>query len=162
LKKPLLFKEGLGWLLKSRLKVIMGKIHNNRNQKLRRKNLRNNMTKAEIILWSKLKGKQLGYKFRRQHGIGKYIVDFYCPELKLIIEVDGDTHGFYNQIVKDKERQIFLENLGFAIYRYTNNDIINNLDGVLDDLIEKIKLNPLSSTTPVPSLIRRGTILPCS
>ena len=78
----------------------MGKIHNNKNQKSRRKNLRNNMTKAEIILWSKLKGKQLGYKFRRQHGIGKYIIDFYCPKLKLIIEVDGDVHGFYNQIKK--------------------------------------------------------------
>ena len=66
----------------------MIKIHNIKSQKQRRKNLRNNMTKAEIILWSKLKGKQLGYKFRRQHGIGKFIVDFYCPVLKMIIEVD--------------------------------------------------------------------------
>ena len=134
----------------------MGKIHNNKNQKLRRKNLRNNMTKAEIILWSRLKGKQLKYKFRRQHGIGKYIVDFYCPELKLIIEVDGDIHGFYDQIKKDKERQDFLESLGFIVYRYTNIDIMNNLNGVLEDLISKIESNPLSSTTPSPSLSKEG------
>jgi very-short-patch-repair endonuclease len=128
----------------------MGKIHNIKTQKQTRKNLRNNMTKAEIILWSKLKGKQLGYKFRRQHGIGKYVVDFYCPELKLVIEADGDTHGFNSQIIKDKERQNYLESLGFKVCRYTNNDIIKNIDGVLDDLVVKIKSTLLSSTTPSP------------
>jgi len=97
------------------------------------------MTKAEVILWSKLRGKQLEYKFRRQHGIGKYVVDFYCPELKLIIEIDGDVHGFDNQIKKDKERREFLESLGFVILRYSNNDIKNNLGGVLNDLVAKIK-----------------------
>jgi very-short-patch-repair endonuclease len=134
----------------------MSRIHNNKKQKLIRKNLRNNMTKAEIIFWSKLKGKQLGYKFRRQHGIGNYIVDFYCPELRLIIELDGYPHGFDSQIKKDKERQNFLESLGFVVYRYMNNDIVNNLNGVLDDLIAKIKLIPLSSTTPNPSLSKEG------
>lgn len=134
----------------------MGKIHNIRSQKQIRKNLRNNMTRSEIILWSKLKEKQLGYKFRRQHGIGKYIVDFYCSELKLIIEVDGDVHGFNNQIAKDRERQDYLESLGSIIYRYTNNDIKNNLDGVLDNLVVKIKSISLSSTTPSPSLSKEG------
>ena len=114
------------------------------------------MTKAEVILWSKLKGKQLGYKFRRQHGIGNYIVDFYCPELRLIIELDGYPHGFSSQIRKDNERQNFLESLGFVVYRYVNNDIVNNLNGVLDDLIAKIKLIPLSPTTPSPSLSKEG------
>lgn len=134
----------------------MGKIHNIRSQKQIRKNLRNNMTRSEIIFWSKLKGKQLRYKFRRQHGIGKYIVDFYCSELKLIIEVDGDVHGFNNQIAKDRERQDYLESLGSIIYRYTNNDIKNNLDGVLDNLVVKIKSISLSSTTPSPSLSKEG------
>lgn len=111
------------------------------------------MTKAEIILWSKLKGKQLGYKFRRQHGIGKYIVDFYCPELRLIIELDGYPHGFDTQIKKDEERQNFLESLGFIVRRYANNDIENNLNGILDDLIAATKsLN----TTPSPSSSEEG------
>jgi len=114
------------------------------------------MTKAEIILWSKLKGKQLGYKFRRQHGIGKFIVDFYCPVLKMIIEVDGDVHGFDNQIIKDRSRQTFLESLGFTICRYTNNDVIKNIGGVLDDLVAKIELILLSSTTPSPSSSEEG------
>ena len=134
----------------------MIKVHNIKSQKQRRKNLRNNMTKAEIILWSKLKGKQLGYKFRRQHGIGKFIVDFYCPVLKMIIEVDGDVHGFNNQIIKDRSRQTFLESLGFIICRYTNNDVIKNIGGVLDDLVAKIELILLSSTTPSHSSSEEG------
>ncbi len=134
----------------------MTKIHNIESQKQTRRNLRSNMTKAEIIFWSKLRGKQLGYKFRRQHGIGKYIVDFYCPELKLIVEIDGDVHGFNNKIKKDKDRQDFFENLGFIVFRYTNNDIKNNLTGVLDDLAVKIKSSPFSSTTPSPSSSEEG------
>ena len=117
----------------------MRKIHNIKDQKRIRQSLRNNMTKSEIILWSKIKSSQLGYKFRRQHGIGKYIVDFYCPELKLIIEIDGDVHGFENQIKKDEERQKFLENLGFTVLRYANNDVMQNINGVIEDLIRKIK-----------------------
>ena|SRR5680860_552242 len=117
----------------------MNKIYNIKNQKKTRQSLRNNMTKSEIILWSKLKGNQLGYKFRRQHGIGKYIVDFYCPELKLIVEIDGDVHGFEENIIKDNARQEFLESLSLKVLRYTNNDVKKNISGVLEDLIAKIK-----------------------
>lgn len=139
--------------------IIVIKIHNIKSQKQTRKNLRNNMTKAEIILWSKLKGKQLGYKFRRQHGIGNYVVDFYCPKLKLIIEIDGDVHAYNSQIIKDKERQNYLESLGLKVLRYANNDIKNNISGVLDDLIVKIELNSLSSTSPpAPPYLRRGEV----
>ncbi len=98
------------------------------------------MTNPEIILWSRLRGKQLGCKFRRQHGIGKFIVDFYCPELKLIVEIDGDIHGFDKQIKKDGERQKFLESLNFKVKRYSNNDVIRNLNGVLEDLIFCIEI----------------------
>ena len=119
---------------------MIEKIHNIKEQKQIRKNLRNNMTKTEIILWSKLKGKQLGYKFRRQHGIGRYIVDFYCPKLRLIVEVDGDVHALENNIIKDKERQNFLESLNFKVKRYTNNDVLKNLRGVLEDLIATMEM----------------------
>lgn len=131
----------------------MGKIYNRKNQKQTRKKLRNNMTKAEVILWSKLRGKQLGYKFRRQQGIGKYVVDFCCPELKLIIEVDGETHGLSSQIRKDKERQNFFEGMGFIVQRYSNDDVIKNLNGVMDNLVDVIKS---ISTTPGPSSNEEG------
>ena len=95
------------------------------------------MTKAEIILWSKLKGKQLnGLKFRRQHGINNYIVDFYCPELRLVIEIDGGVHCYDSRITYDKQRQEEIEALGIKVLRYTNNDVIKNLEGVLNNIIK--------------------------
>ncbi len=101
------------------------------------------MTKAEIALWSKLKGKQLnGLKFRRQCSINNYIVDFYCPELKLAIEIDGDVHYYDSRVAYDKKRQSEIEALGIRVLRYTNIDVARNLDGVLNDIV--IKTTPLS------------------
>jgi len=72
-------------------------------------------------LWNILKSKQLdGRKFRRQHSIGNYIVDFYCPSEKIIIELDGDPHGDYIQIQKDEIRDKYLEYLGFTVIRFEN------------------------------------------
>ncbi|ODS34002.1 MAG: methyltransferase [Candidatus Scalindua rubra] len=103
------------------------------------------MTKAEIILWSKLKGKQLnGLKFRRQYGINNYVVDFYCPELRLAIEVDGDVHSYNSRINYDKQRQRDIEALGIKVLRYTNNDVIKNLEGVLNDIITTTSHSPPS------------------
>ena len=103
------------------------------------------MTKAEIFLWSKLKGKQLnGLKFRRQYGINNYTVDFYCPELKLAIEVDGNIHGYNSKVVHDKQRQREIEALGIKVLRYTNNDIIKNIEGVLQDIIKTSPYSPPS------------------
>ncbi len=100
-----------------------------------RKKLRSNMVKAEIVLWSKLKNGQLNnLKFRRQHGIGNYIVDFYCPELKLILEIDGPTHEF--SFEKDKERDVFFGNLNLKIVRFTNDDIYCRLNEVLEKILE--------------------------
>jgi very-short-patch-repair endonuclease len=89
-------KEGLGVVV---IKVINNYIvtmpntlFNDPDQKSFRKELRNEPTRAEYLLWQALKGSALGYKFRRQHGIGKYVVDFYCPSKRLVVEVDGDTH----------------------------------------------------------------------
>jgi very-short-patch-repair endonuclease len=112
------------------------------------------MTGPEAQLWSRLRARQLqGLKFRRQHGIGPYIVDFYCPEQSLVIEVDGDSHADADQVVKDRQREQYLQSLGLRIIRYINDDILKNLDGVLENLAERLLSK---STSPRPSLRRSG------
>ena len=111
-----------------------------------KRQLRSEMTAAEARLWSKLRVKQFqGLKFRRQHGIGPYIVDFYCAERSLVIEVDGDIHGEQHQVVRDRRRESYLKSLGLQVIRYMNDDIVKNLDGVLEDLYERVSS---SSTSP--------------
>ena len=119
-----------------------------------KRRLRSNMTGPETRLWSALRARQLqGMKFHRQHGIGPYIVDFYCPEQSLVIEVDGDSHANADQIVRDQLRDKYFQSLGLRVIRYFNNDIVKNLAGVLEDLAEKLASG---STSPRPSLRRRG------
>ncbi|HLC90080.1 MAG TPA: endonuclease domain-containing protein [Patescibacteria group bacterium] len=129
------------------------KIFNKSSEKRTRQKLRNEMTPAEKKLWYYLKNKQLGgYKFRRQQGIGQYIVDFYCPRLKLIIEIDGDTHFEEKMMRYDFERQRQIESLGIKFLRFTNLDIYENIESVLEEVIRDMNLK----TTPNPSLKRRG------
>ena len=119
-----------------------------------KRRLRSNMTGPETRLWSRLRARQLqGLKFRRQHGIGPYIVDFYCSEQSLVIEVDGDSHADPDQMLKDQLRDTYLQSLGLRVIRYCNDDIVKNLDGVLEDLAERLSSG---STSPYPSLRRRG------
>ncbi len=116
--------------------------------------LRSEMTEPEKRLWFRLRSRQLrSLKFHRQHGIGPYIVDFYCPDKGVIIEVDGDTHAAGQQRVRDVQRDRYLRALGLRIIRYTNQEIMRNLEGVLEDLCGKISAG---STSPGPSLQRRG------
>jgi len=106
------------------------------------------MTGPEKRLWSRLRARQLqGVKFRRQHGIGPYIVDFYCPERSLVIEVDGDSHADAEQSQKDQRRDRYLQSIGLSVVRYGNDDIMKNLDGVLEDLQKRLTLG---STPPAP------------
>ncbi len=127
----------------------MTKLYNLSAQTPLRKNLRNNATKVEIMVWNKLKGRQfLGLKFRRQYGIGKYIVDFCCPELKLVLEIDGWIHGEGDMPEKDFIREKFIREKGFRVKRYYAKDIFNNIEGCLIDLEEYCK----GLTTPGPSL----------
>lgn len=102
------------------------------NQKLKQlsRNLRNNSTLSEVLLWNELKTRKMfGYQFMRQKPIEKYIVDFYCSKLKLVIEIDGDSHiGREN---KDKERQNEIERLGIAFLRFDDLEVKKNMDGVL-------------------------------
>ena len=139
----------------------MTKIFNRRSISGYRNELRNSMTKSEVVLWKHISRNSLGYKFRRQHGIGKYIVDFYCPKLKLAIEVDGITHNFERVFEKDVEKDRYLQSNGIIVRRYNSEKIFNDLQNVLDDLFNiclliNNKRVAASATTPCPSLERRG------
>lgn len=110
-------------------------IHNRKYLKQVRRDLRNNLTSAEATLWKALQRKQLhGRKFRRQHSIENFIVDFYCPSEKLIIELDGAHHFTSAGFEKDKERDTSLSNMGFKILRFENQDIFNSLENVLETI----------------------------
>ncbi len=97
-----------------------------------RAHLRRNMTEAELVLWEVLKGKKLcGRKFRRQHSIGYYIADFYCPSEKMVIELDGQHHYTPEGIEKDLERDKHLELMNIKVLRFENAEVLNNLTAVL-------------------------------
>ena len=92
--------------------------------------LRHTPTEAESRLWKRLRHKQLdGFRFRRQQPIGQYVVDFFCPEAKLILEIDGGQH--MDQEKADAERTRWLEAKGYRVVRFWNNDVLANTDGVL-------------------------------
>ena len=102
-----------------------------------RKYLRNHGTSAEASLWKILKKKQVGnYKFRRQHSIGKYILDFYCPELKLAIELDGQPHAELVNLTKDTQRDKWLNNLGIVVFRYENRWVFEYPDIIKQEIID--------------------------
>lgn len=98
-----------------------------------RQYLRRNMTPAEVRLWSVIKGRKVeNRKFRRQHSIGPYIVDFYCPEEELVIELDGDGHSNYQNIDYDTKRQEYLAGLGMAVLRFENQLVFTDTENVLE------------------------------
>ncbi len=102
----------------------------------RARSLRGNQTEAEKRLWGYVRDKRLqGHKFNRQVPIGPYIADFLCFEAKLIIEIDGATHGEAHEIVYDEKRTAFLNTQGYRVMRCTNLDIFENLTGVLDTIL---------------------------
>lgn len=101
--------------------------------------LRKNETEAEKILWERLRNNQLkGYKFRRQHPFGLFIADFYCHQLKLIIEIDGEYHNLPEQIEKDLERTQILESNGLQLIRFTNEEVQENLENMIAKITSKI------------------------
>jgi len=117
----------------------MQTIHNIKKLFYRRKELRNNSTPQEILLWQKLKNSQLGFKFRRQHSIGGYITDFYCPLKKLVIEIDGSQHFEKENKGYDKNRSVYFEGLNIKVLRFTNAEINTNINGVLLKIIIELK-----------------------
>jgi len=101
--------------------------------------LRKNMTEPEIKLWEYLKTKPSGYKFRRQHPISGYILDFYCHKLRLSIEVDGKYHMNLEQKRKDKERTKYLKSLKIIEIRFKNEDVLNNLNETILQIQNELK-----------------------
>ncbi len=105
---------------------------NPKHTKKYRQYLRNNMTKWEVRLWSDLKGKKMfGFKVRRQYGIKNYIIDFYCPKLKLAIEIDGDVHYFKNNRIRDQKKDEYLRTEGIKMIRLKNEDLNEDYDSII-------------------------------
>ena len=108
-------------------------LHYNRtSQREKRRTLRNNATEAERRLWWRLQAKQLGVKFRRQYSVDALVVEFYSPSSKLAIEVDGDSHFTDHGIAYDSERTTYLAKFGIALIRFTNAEVFENPDGVVE------------------------------
>lgn len=103
--------------------------------------LRQVETKIEKIIWEKLRNNNLGIKFRRQHPVGDFVVDFFAPSIKLAVELDGNQHGTKDGKEYDEMRTQFLESKGITVIRFWNSEIENDLENVLN----KIKNFPLSS-----------------
>lgn len=103
------------------------------------KKLRKNSTRAEKILWQLLRNRRFeGYKFRRQHPIWKYVVDFYCHQSRLVIETDGEAHDNADQIKNDSERDEFMEKMGLKVLRIKNEDLFNDQEKVLDMILKNL------------------------
>jgi len=129
--------------------MLHHQIHNHPRLKERRQKLRNKATRAERLLWNVLKGKRLkGIKFRRQHSVDFFILDFYCPELKLAIEVDGPSH--LNKEEYDIFRQSHIESYGIEFLRFTNNDIYENLQGVTKLILNWAESHSNNQSKPDP------------
>lgn len=110
-------------------------IHNKPELKPFRKKLRNNSTSAEAVLWIQLKQRQLdSRKFRRQHSIGNYIVDFYCPEEHLAIELDGESHFWEERVQYDQRRTVYLNSKDIRVIRFENKWVFEDMDYVLNHI----------------------------
>ncbi|MDO8565250.1 MAG: endonuclease domain-containing protein [bacterium] len=118
----------------------MNRLNNLPPLKERRVELRKNQTPEEALLWQKLRQRKLGPKFKRQHSVGPYILDFYCPERRLAIELDGFQHvenkGY------DKERSNYLSDLGIKVVRFWNSEVSDNIDFVLSKISLELSLRP--------------------
>ena len=101
--------------------------------------MRHPQTPAEATLWRALRNRQLGYKFRRQHPIYRFIIDFYCAEAKLLIEVDGESHLDSTQEEYDQARTAYLEDQGYHVIRFTNNEVRYNLQAVTEVVLKTVE-----------------------
>ncbi len=118
----------------------MTETFNKKELQSRRRALRGNMPKSEVILWSKLKSRQMhGERFLRQYSVDQYVLDFYCPRIKLAIEVDGDSHFVSSAKEYDKERQEHIEAYEIQFLRFTNIDVCENLGGVCQAIYDKVE-----------------------
>jgi len=127
----------------------MSKIYYNPKLKELARRLRNNSTKSEIKLWGYLKAGQLqGYDFHRQKPLDNYIVDFFCSKLKIAIELDGYTHGFEEVFQKDYVKIKRLNELSITVLRFNDEDVMNNIEGVLESIKELIRERESNTQSP--------------
>ena len=113
------------------------------------KRLRKEQTDAERKLWSKLRNRRLsGYKFKRQVPKGPYVVDFYCADARLVVELDGGQHTEESAVRHDAERTRYLQQSGFRVLRFWNIEIFENLDGVVQTIWSKLQEPPLPDSAP--------------
>ena len=118
----------------------MTKVYNKNAEKDKRRKLRQDIVKAEKIIWDKIRNRQIeDCKFRRQYSVDKFVIDFYNPILQLAIEIDCESHFQEDAVEYDRERQIYIESLGIKFIRFTNNDVYENLDGVLESIAMKVR-----------------------
>lgn len=117
----------------------MKSIHNLKILLARRKDLRNNSTSEEILLWLRLKNSQIGFKFRRQHSIGGCIADFYCPSKKLVVEIDGLRHVEKEHREYDKIRSDYFAGLNIKVLRFTNLEISTETERVVRKITTSLK-----------------------
>jgi very-short-patch-repair endonuclease len=122
-----------------------------RSGTLRAQELRGTLTEAEQRLWSRLRRRQLGYAFRRQHPIPPYTVDFACTAKRLVIEADGGQHA---ESKSDARRDGFLRRQGWTVLRFWNNDVLQNTDGVIEAISAYLDLAPTQ-----PSPVNGGGLL---
>ena len=111
--------------------------------------LRNQLTPPERQFWNALRNmpSYKNHPFNRQKPLGEYIVDFYCHEYGLVVEIDGDTHGTQEGQLIDQKRTAFLESKGLRVARFTNPEVLHNIDGVMDTLERLLNLTPTTATT---------------
>jgi very-short-patch-repair endonuclease len=129
----------------------MTSVHNKRELSEKRLYLRKNQTNAERIIWNYLKAKRLdNLKFKRQHSIDWYIADFYCADKRLVIEIDGGSHFTKHAVEYDNNRTKLFNFYKIAVIRFTNEEIYNDIENVLN------KIRNYVSTSPSLSLQRRG------
>ena len=118
----------------------MTQLYNKNSEKEKRRKLRQDIVKAEKIIWDKIRNRQIeDCKFRRQYSVDKFVIDFYSPILKLAIEIDGESHFQDGVAEYDRKRQSYIEYLGITFLRFTNNDVYDNLDAVLESIAMKVK-----------------------
>ena len=115
-------------------------LHNLSSTKQMRRKLRAALTPAEAALWRALQKSQVhNRKFRRQHSVGPYVVDFYCPAEKLVIELDGAAHDSPGAVMSDEKRTAFLISAGLKILRIENRHVFENLDGVIEQIAQQFR-----------------------
>ena len=119
----------------------MGYPHNQLQSESDRKRLRSNQTFAEKVFWEAVRGKELGVRFRRQHGVGSFTLDFYCSELRLAIELDGEYHLEKTAQLHDEQRTKFLSEFSISVLRFSNKEILEDLDRVIKHLKERIAMH---------------------